>query len=212
MMSSTSVKNIAADDLVSIDQESQWIQAAQRGDLQAFNNLVLAYQEHLYNWSVYLMSDPDLASDLTQTVFITAYEKIKTFRNGSFRSWLFQIAKNRSIDHHRNQQRHIVVSLNDTLDDDNEQEWVDWVEDKAPIPSEQIEQREQANLVHQLLQRLPEEYRSALVLVDMEELDYAEVARVLNIPLGTVKSRVARARLKLRSLLVNSGQWLAEGV
>jgi DNA-directed RNA polymerase specialized sigma24 family protein len=68
MMSSTSVKNIAADDLVSIDQESQWIQAAQRGDLQAFNNLVLAYQEHLYNWSVYLMSDPDSASDLTQTV------------------------------------------------------------------------------------------------------------------------------------------------
>jgi RNA polymerase sigma-70 factor (ECF subfamily) len=84
------------------------------------------------------------------------------------------------------------------------------VEDKALIPPEQIEQREQASLVHQLLQRLPEEYRSVLVLVDMDELDYAEVARVLNIPLGTVKSRVARARLKLRNLLVNSGQWLVE--
>jgi RNA polymerase sigma-70 factor, ECF subfamily len=184
-----------------IDIERQWIQAARRGDLEAFNNLVLAYQDSLYNWVYYLVHDPNLADDVTQTVFITAYEKISSFRNGSFRSWLFQIAKNRSIDLYRSQQRHPTVSLNDSTSDENDQDRIEWLRDDSLSPDEQFEAKEQANLIQKLLQHLPEDYRNVLVLIDLHEMDYEEAAQALRIPLGTVKSRLVRGRLKLRELV-----------
>jgi len=188
-----------------IEMEQQWIQAARKGDLEAFNNLVLTYQDSLYNWVCYLVHDPNLAEDVTQTVFITAYEKISGFRNGSFRSWLFQIAKNRSIDLYRSQQRHPTISLNDTISDENEQDRIEWLQDDSPPPDQQFEAQEQANMIQQLLQRLPEDYRNVLVLVDMHELDYEEAAQALRIPLGTVKSRLVRGRLRLREMAKETG-------
>jgi RNA polymerase sigma-70 factor, ECF subfamily len=201
MMRATSLETQTTSDLITTGIEHTWIQAAQKGDMQAFNQLVLTYQESLYNWACYLVNDSDVAADLTQTVFITAYEKIKSFRNGSFRSWLFQIAKNRSIDIHRSHQRHHTVSLNQTIDDENEQEWIDQIEDEHLSPDEQIEHMEQAYAIQHLLQKLPEPYRSVLVLVDVNEMDYEEAARALNVPIGTIKSRLVRARLKMRESL-----------
>jgi RNA polymerase sigma-70 factor, ECF subfamily len=201
MMGATSIKTQTTSDLITTGIEQAWIQAAKKGDLQAFNQLVLTYQETLYNWACYLVNDSDLAADLTQTVFITAYEKIKTFHNGSFRSWLFQIAKNRSIDLHRSRQRHHTLSLNQSIDDDNEQEWIDQIEDRQLTPNEQIEQMEQAYAIQHMLQKLPEVYRSVLVLVDVNEMDYEEAAQTLRVPLGTIKSRLVRARLKMREFM-----------
>jgi RNA polymerase sigma-70 factor (ECF subfamily) len=145
--------------------------------------------------------DPNLADDVTQTVFFTAYEKISSFRNGSFRSWLFQIAKNRSIDLYRSQQRHPTVSLNDSTSDENDQDRIEWLRDDSLSPDEQFEAKEQANLIQKLLQHLPEDYRNVLVLIDLHEMDYEEAAQALRIPLGTVKSRLVRGRLKLRELV-----------
>jgi RNA polymerase sigma-70 factor, ECF subfamily len=182
------------------DQVKQWVESARQGDLEAFNNLVLTYQDSLFSWACYLVDDPDIAADLSQSVFITAYEKIKTFRNGSFKSWLFQIAKNRTIDTYRSNQRHPTISLNEPLDNESGQDRMDFLEDRSNTPGEWVEQQEQAQTIHQLLLRLTEEYRSVLVLVDMNDMDYDEAAQALNVPLGTVKSRLARARIKLREL------------
>jgi RNA polymerase sigma-70 factor, ECF subfamily len=201
-MMNTSAITHQVNETVPIVLEQQWIQAVRKGDLDAFNKLVLSYQDSLYSWVYYLVGDPDLAEDVTQSVFITAYEKISSFRNGSFKSWLFQIAKNRSIDNHRNNQRHPTISLNDPIDEENDQERLDLLVDRARTPGEQIELQEQAVVVQQLLMQLKEEYRSVLVLVDMNDMNYEEAAQALKIPLGTVKSRLVRARLKLRDLAV----------
>lgn len=205
MMNTGSVRINQINEKAPPDLELQWIHAARMGDLKAFNHLVLTYQESLYSWVCYLVGDPDFAEDITQSVFITAFEKINSFRNGSFRSWLFQIAKNRSIDNHRSQQRHQTISLNVPIDEENDQERIDLVEDQARTPGDQIELQEQAEIIQRLLQGLTEEYRSVLVLVDMNDMNYEEAAQALNVPLGTVKSRLARARVKLRDLAVESG-------
>jgi RNA polymerase sigma-70 factor, ECF subfamily len=191
----------------SIDLEQQWIQSARQGDLDAFNKLILMHQDSLYNWVSYLVHDPDLAEDVTQTVFITAYEKMKSFRNGSFRSWLFQIAKNRSIDLYRSNQRHPTISLNDPISAEDEQDRIEWIQDGTLSPVEQVEAQERANMIQNLLQRLPEEYRTVLVLIDIHEMNYEEAAQALNVPLGTIKSRLVRGRLKLRDLLAKSGMF-----
>jgi RNA polymerase sigma-70 factor, ECF subfamily len=191
----------------SIDLEQQWIQSARQGDLDAFNKLILMHQDSLYNWVSFLVHDPDLAEDVTQTVFITAYEKMKSFRNGSFRSWLFQIAKNRSIDLYRSNQRHPTISLNDPISAEDEQDRIEWIQDGTLSPVEQVEAQERANMIQNLLQRLPEEYRTVLVLIDIHEMNYEEAAQALNVPLGTIKSRLVRGRLKLRDLLAKSGMF-----
>jgi RNA polymerase sigma-70 factor, ECF subfamily len=191
----------------SIDLEQQWIHAARQGNLDAFNKLILMHQDGLYNWVSYLVHDPDLAEDVTQTVFITAYEKMKSFRNGSFRSWLFQIAKNRSIDLYRSNQRHPTISLNDPISAEDEHDRIEWIQDGTLSPVEQVEAQERANMIQNLLQRLPEEYRTVLVLIDIHEMNYEEAAQALNVPLGTIKSRLVRGRLKLRDLLAKSGMF-----
>jgi RNA polymerase sigma-70 factor, ECF subfamily len=180
-------------------QASEWVQAAQSGSLSAFNQLVLMHQDGLYRWVCSLVSDEALAGDITQSTFITAFQKIHTYRGGSFRAWLFTIARNRSFDELRRNQRCPTLSLNDLLDDGRE--LLSIIPDSALLPEDALVSAEQSEHIMQLLNLLPETYRQVLWLVDIEELDYQEAADILSIPLGTIKSRLSRARLKLRHLL-----------
>jgi RNA polymerase sigma-70 factor (ECF subfamily) len=182
----------------------EWVQAALRGDLEAFNQLVLAFQDDLFSWVYHLVSDPSLADDITQWVFITAYQKLNTFRNGSFRGWLFQIAKNRSYDEIRRQQRHPMISLQQPIHEETGGELQDWIQDSGISTEGRVEQQERANAVHQLLAQLPEEHRQVLLLIDLNELNYKEAAEVLRVPVGTVKSRLARARNGFRKLALRT--------
>jgi RNA polymerase sigma-70 factor, ECF subfamily len=185
--------------------ESTMIQAAQKGDLSAFNLLVLGHQDNLFGWVFYLVHDAALADDITQATFVAAYEKIHTYRGRSFRAWLFRIARNRSYDEIRRRMRRPSVSLDADMRNENEFGLFSVLPSDTPSPEEVLIRSEETGMILRLLDNLPESYKQALVLVDLHEMDYLEAASVLELPLGTVKSRVARARLKLRDEITALG-------
>lgn len=189
-------------------RETNLIEAAQRGDVSAFNQLVLAYQDDIYGWVASLVWDAATAEDITQHTFVTAYQKIPTFRGGSLRAWLFRIARNRSFDEMRYHQRRPTVSLDGDPQDEETIDKLSVLPADAPLPEEAVIQSEQTGWLMQLLDMLPEPFRQALQLVDLYEMDYQEAAGVLGLPLGTVKSRVARARARMHELILQHPEWI----
>lgn len=185
--------------------EASLVEAAQRGDLSAFNQLVLAYQDDLYGWVISYVQDEETAADVTQQAFITAYQKIHSLRGGSFRAWIFRIARNRSIDELRYRRRHSMLRLDGELQDEEAPNLLTILPADAPLPEEAIIQSEQAELLLELLDSLPEHFRQVSQLVEIYEMDYQEAASVLNVPLGTLKSRLARVRLRMRELIEQRG-------
>lgn len=181
--------------------ETFLIQAAQRGDLDAFNRLVLAYQDIVYNQALRMLNDDAPAQDATQEAFISAYRSLTSFRGGSFRAWLLRIVTNACYDILRRRQRRPTTSL-EPLDDAGEEiESPQWLADPGEMPEESIERAELEQAIISCLDGLPMEFRSAVVMVDVQGLDYAEAAQAIGKPIGTVKSRLARARLRLRDCL-----------
>ncbi len=174
---------------------------AQRGDLDAFNRLVLAHQEQLFNIAFRILGDEDLAADATQEAFLHAFQKITTFRSGSFRAWLIRIVTNLCYDELRRQKRRPQTALEPMTADGEEIESPAWMSDGGPSPEASLDQKELEHAIEHCLQALPPPFRTIVVLADIEGLDYSEIAVALRIPLGTVKSRLARARMRLRDCL-----------
>lgn len=174
------------------------VQHAVTGDLDGFNRLVILHQDSLYWWVFSLVNDEAQAEDITQMTFLTAYEKLHTFRGGSFKAWLFTIARNRSFDELRRRKRLPSFSLEDAGEDDRD--LFDLLPDSAPLPEGTLLATEQSEMVEQMLNSLPVAFQQVVRLIDMEELDYQDAAKILGLPLGTVKSRLTRARMKMRSL------------
>ncbi len=182
--------------------ENQLISEAKSGNLHAFNQLVLLHQETVYNCAYRILCDPAGASDITQDTFITAYQNVQKFKEGSFKAWLLRVATNKCFDEFRRQKRHPDVALEPIVQDD--QETFDspyWLTDTAPLPEEQISQGELNQAIQDCLHHLPEDFRSIVVMVDMQEMNYEETSKIVGIPLGTIKSRLARARRKLQDCL-----------
>lgn len=184
--------------------------AAQKNDLgnrhislQDFNELVLEHQDAAFRLAYYLLGDPAAAEDITQNAFLTAFEKYYTFRGPSFRSWLLTIVKNACYDEFRLRRRREVVSLDYIDADESGTEWLGTT-GYAPDPEQLFEQNEQARRVWDALMQLSEEHRTVVTLVDLHGLDYQEAAQVIGKPVGTVKSRLSRARLQLSGLLAQS--------
>lgn len=184
--------------------EPALIKAAQKGELDAFNRLILAYQELAYNVACRILSDADTAEDAVQESFISAYNNLGSFRGGSFRAWLLRVVTNKCYDELRRQKRHPEAPLNPVLDE-NEDEFESpfWLADDAPTPEERSEQTLLNKAIEECISRLPDEFRIVVVMVDVQEFDYQEVAEATGSPLGTIKSRLARARFKLRDCLDN---------
>jgi RNA polymerase sigma-70 factor (ECF subfamily) len=186
--------------------EEQLVLAAQDGDLDAFNRLVLNYQELAYNVAYRILSDDAASADAAQDAFISAYRSIKKYRGGSFRAWLLRIVTNTCYDELRRRKRRPTVPLNPTPDDgDEEIESPAWLMDDHESPEEHAEQVELDQAVQRCLEGLPEDFRTVVVMVDVMGLDYQEASESVGTPLGTVKSRLARARLKMRDCL--QGVW-----
>lgn len=186
--------------------EQALIAAAQQGDVGAFNRLVLAYQNMVYNLAYRILSDGDAAADATQDAFLSAYRAIGRFRGGSFKAWLLRIVTNACYDQLRVKQRRPTASLEALL-----------VTDPAPGPSfaDEAEGPEEYALRQELSQiiqagigTLPADQRIALVLSDIQGFSYQEIAEITDVSLGTVKSRLSRARAKLRDFLLASGELL----
>lgn len=182
------------------DEESL-VLAASKGDLEAFNQLVLHYQDLAYNHALSRLGDPALAEDAVQEGFIKAFQGINTFRGGSFRSWLLRIVTNCVYDLIRRSRRQPAQPLYPVDDDGEESDSPSWIADPSASVQAAVEQNELAEDIYRLMDELPEAYLSVLTLVDVYELDYSETAEALKIPLGTVKSRLARARLQMQEKL-----------
>ena len=181
--------------------EAALIQAAQHGDLDAFNRLILVYQDLLYNQAYRLMGDGDSAADATQEALISAYRFIRGYRGGSFRAWLLRIVTNACYDALRVRQRHPVTALEPTDEDGEEIESVQWMVDPSERPEQHLERAELNQAIQHCLDELPNEFRSVVVLIDVQGLDYTEAASATGAPLGTIKSRLARARSRLTECL-----------
>jgi RNA polymerase sigma-70 factor (ECF subfamily) len=176
--------------------------AAQKGDLNAFNRLVLLYQEMAYNLAYRILSDADTAEDSTQNAFIAAYNNLKSYRGGSFKAWLLRIVTNQCYDELRRLKRNPSIPLEPLSSDDGEEiESPQWLADDSPSPAEVVEKNDLENAIQHCLNDLPDEFKVIVVMVDIEGFDYEEVSNAIQRPLGTVKSRLARARLKLQDCL-----------
>lgn len=190
--------------------EPTLIQSARQGDLQAFNTLVDRYQDLLFRIAVRMLGDQDSAADATQTAWISAFHNLNGYRGGQFKTWLARVVVNACYDEIRRKRRRREVAL---LPANGEAEEVDgayWLADRAPSVEEQVDMKEFDRVVNECLQSLKPVFRTMLVLVDIEGLSYEEAAVAAGVPLGTVRSRVARARMALRRCLQDAAD-LAPG-
>jgi len=190
----------SASPTIQIDEERLVRQAAS-GDLEAFNQLVLTYQNLAYHHAYGLLDDAARAEDATQESFIKAFQGMQTFRGGSFRGWLLRIVTNSAYDMLRRSQRHRTQSLIPVDDDGEEIESAAWLVDPNASVQDTVEQNELSKDVYRILDELPDVSRSVLTLVDVNDLDYTEAAQALKVPIGTVKSRLARARIQMKNKL-----------
>jgi len=181
--------------------ETALIEAAQRGDLDAFNQLVLKYQDMMYRIALRTLNDEAGADDAAQNAMIQAFRNIKSFRGGSFRSWLARVTVNASYDEMRRWRRQPSVSLDQVNSDGEEIESLPWMVDLSDGPEEQFGATELRGALQACVKLLIPDYRLVVVLVDVEGMSYEEAARIAHIPVGTVKSRLARARGQLRKTL-----------
>lgn len=179
------------------------VSSAQKGDLESFNQLVLIYQDEIYSLARRTLGDEELAADITQNTFLSAYRGLPRFRNGSFRGWLYRITINACYTEFRRQKRHPVLSLESDDDIDADERLLPGYDLSSPtmLPEKELERRELERAIQGALNQLNEYMRSVIVLVDIQDFDYQEAAQILGVPVGTVKSRLARGRMRLQQLL-----------
>jgi RNA polymerase sigma-70 factor, ECF subfamily len=175
------------------------IAQAQKGDVQAYNTLVLHYQQVVYNVAYRIMGEPQSAEDAAQEAFISAYKSLNKFREGNFKAWLLRITTNGCYDELRRRKRRPQSSL-EGITDGNDESFA-FLRDSAIGPEKRQQQLELIQAIEECLQNLPDDQRVTAVLCDVEGYDYNEIASITDVSLGTVKSRVSRARSKLRDCL-----------
>ena len=180
-----------------LSSDERLVERCLRGDDSAWESIVNAYGRRIYNLGYRYTSRTDEAEDLTQEIFIRVYQNLKSFRMdaGSFQNWVLKIGRNLIIDRYR-QARRFQPSAGT-----EEMETMNLRDDKLPNPHRAAEQAEAARFLNEGLQRLSPELKEAIILRDLEGMAYQEIASLLSIPEGTVKSRINRARLELAKLL-----------
>jgi RNA polymerase sigma factor (sigma-70 family) len=168
---------------------------ARQGDREAFSQLIMQYQVPLYNMALRMVGSREDAADITQEGFLRAWEKIRTLRDAPFKSWIFQITVNLCYDHFRRGRRYGVMP------DEEQGGKVVGLGIALPDPQERAEANERAQVVRESIEALDHDMRTALVLRDINGMTYDEIAGILGVPLGTVKSRIARARAQVQESL-----------
>lgn len=190
------------DPIVDIDpneEDQRLVLLAQNGDLDAFNQIVERHQRAVYSTCLRMLRDPHLAEDATQDAFVRAWNAIDSFRGGIVRPWLLRIATNRTYDMLRSKARRPAQSL-DAQPFESEPEWTTQV-NVAEHPEQYSTRGEVSAFLEDALASLPEDQRMAIVLSDVQGYGYDEIAQVMDIAVGTVKSRISRGRSRLREYL-----------
>lgn len=188
--------------------EASLIRQAQRGDVRAFNVLVRAYQSAVYNVAYRILGDGEAAADVTQDAFTNAYKALQGFEGGSFRAWLMRITTNACYDRLRYQQRRPSTSLEEMAPDPDMAEPPPALVDRGESPEEYTLRQELSRLMENGIQALPPDQRITLVLSDIQGYSYEEIALATGVELGTVKSRLSRARARMRDFLITQRELL----
>ena len=180
--------------------EQALVAAAAEGDVDAFNDLVIEYQQLAFNVAYRILGDPERASDATQDAFLRGFRALYQFRGGSFKAWILRIVTNCSYDQLRARQRKPSTPIDDLVEDD---EHSTLLEDDRESPEDWVGRSELAAVIQRGIAKLPPEQRTVIILSDIEGMSYEEIADVTVVSLGTVKSRLSRARAKMRDYLVD---------
>ena len=188
-------------------QEQRLVDAARQGDEGAFESLVRLYEKRVFALAVRMCGNSDDAAEAAQEAFLAAWQGLRFFRgDSSFSTWLYRLTSNACVDLLRREGRHRSVA-GPSLDDDGELNRD--VPDTAPSPQEEAERRELRAQIEEGLRALSPEHRQVLILREMHQLSYDEIADTLDLDVGTVKSRISRGRKQLRNFLLRSGNFLA---
>jgi len=177
------------------------ISDAQGGNMDAFNTLILHYQDSVFNTALRILGDEDQAADAAQDAFISAFKSIQSFRGGSFKAWLMRTVTNACYDELRRKKRRPTTPLEPETDDGEEMDSPRWLADPNMTPDQVAEADELEHAIQHCLDNLPLDFKTVVVMADIQGMDYTEVASSVHVPLGTVKSRLARARLRLQECL-----------
>jgi RNA polymerase sigma-70 factor, ECF subfamily len=182
-------------------EEKDIIERCRNGSLGAFNDLVNRYEKQVYNFAFRLTNNYDDASDIAQDAFLRVYHAIGTFRgDSSFSTWLYRITTNVFLDDRKRARAHPKLSLDEYLELE-EASISRQIEDPGPSPEAIVEEAERSRILQQAISTLPEYQRLMVVLYHAQQKTYEEIAEIMDLPIGTVKSRLNRARLALKQKL-----------
>lgn len=182
-------------------EEKQWIERSRRGDVAAFDKIVRKYERSVFNTAYRLSNSHDDAADIAQEAFVRAWNNLRSFRgDAAFSTWLYRIVTNVFLDDRKKKRSRQTRSLEEEMDLDESSVQRQY-EDPSPGPQELAEGDERRRLLEQAIATLPENQRAMVVMYHTQGLAYEEIAEILDLPMGTVKSRLNRARLALRDRL-----------
>ena len=175
---------------------------AAKGDVDAFETLIMKYEKTIYNIALRMMTSPEDAKDVSQNVLIKIYNNISRFKGDSlFSTWIYRITVNTCIDEIRKNKRKSEISM-----DEEDTGLSRVIQDTEASPEKSIIEKEGYSSIINSINELPEEYKTVITLRDIEGFSYQEIAEITECSLGTVKSRISRARGKLKELLLEKGE------
>jgi len=190
--------------MLSTPDEQTLIQSARQGSVEAFNLLIARYEDFVFRIALRMLGDDDRAAEAAQMAWIAVFHNIHGLRGTQLRTWLARVAVNTCYDEIRREYRRREEPLLPLDHEGKEIDEVGWLTDPMPGVEEIVENREMERTIHACLQSLTPDHRSMLILVDIEGLSYEEAAVAAGVPVGTVRSRLARARLAMRTRLQQS--------
>jgi len=192
------------------DLEKILIEKSKNGDIESFEKLIEKYQVVAFNIAYRMIGNKEDASDITQEALIKVFKSLKSFRgDSSFSTWFYRIVKNKCIDEIRKVKKVKTFSLDKEFQTDDGSYSVE-IPDNKYLPDKLYEVKEKKELIQAALKRVPEKYRTVLVLRDIQGFAYEEISEITNNPLGTVKSRINRGRLLLKEILIKDSELFLE--
>lgn len=189
------------DSKLSRAEDSILIERIKQGDLSAFDELIARYEKQVYSFAYRMAQNYDDANDIASEAFIKVFQAINKFRGESnFSTWVFRIVTNTYLDKKKRSKAHLNVAIDEYVELD-ESSVAKQFEDPAPDPLEMMEESERKDIILDAINQLPDYQRIIIDLFHLQGLSYEEIAEVVSLPIGTVKSRLNRARLVLRDIL-----------